>query len=46
MPLGNLLFQQLVDKFMLLNYCKALEPGRLDFNGVHRSATAAYVLHL
>jgi hypothetical protein len=46
MPLGNFLFQHLVDQLVLLYYCQALELGRLDLYSVHRSATTAYVLDL
>jgi hypothetical protein len=46
MPLRNLLLEHLIHKLMLLYNRQPLEFGRLDFNGVHGPAAAAYVLDL
>jgi hypothetical protein len=46
MPLRNLLFQHLINKFMLFDDRQALELGRLDRYGVHGATSTAYVLHL
>lgn len=46
MPLRNLLLEHLIHKLMLLYDGQTCELGRLDFNGVHGSASAADVLHL
>jgi hypothetical protein len=46
MPLSNLLLQHSIDKLVLFHDRQAHKFGRLDFYGIHGSATTTYVLDL
>jgi hypothetical protein len=46
MPLRNLLLEHLIHKLVLFYHRQPLKLGRLNFNGVHGPAAAAYVLDL